>query len=100
MEQDPPDEDVPPPPQQPSRPKVSPSAEPPRKSEPDQKKRRLDEWDPDVVVQLYALLYRCQSGLGYSQSELPEQRARVVATWERLCQLDGSTALRTLQALG
>lgn len=60
----------------------------------------LEEWDPELVVQLYALLYRCQAGLGYFQSENPEQRARVASTWERLCQLDGALALRTLLELG
>jgi len=60
----------------------------------------LEEWDPELAVRMYALLYRCQAQLGYFQSESLEQRARVAATWERLSQLDGAAALRTLLELG
>jgi hypothetical protein len=57
-------------------------------------KHRLDEWDPDLTVQLYATLYRAQRLAGHADSEIPEVRARTTATWERLCQLDGAAALR------
>jgi type VI secretion system protein VasJ len=59
-------------------------------------RHRLDEWDPDLAVQLYATLYRAQRLAGHADSEVPEVRARVLATWERLCQLDGAAALRAV----
>ena len=37
---------------------------------------------------------RAQRLAGHAESDIPDVRARVTTTWERLCQLDGAAALR------
>jgi type VI secretion system protein VasJ len=57
---------------------------------------RLWEWDPELCSQFYQALYAAHRGMNVAtgMETLPEARARELAIFERLCQLDARAALK------
>ena len=56
---------------------------------------RLWEWEPVLCSQFYQALYAAHRGMNTAMGEAPpELRAREMAVFERLCQLDASAALK------
>ena len=57
---------------------------------------RLIDWEPQLATDLYVHLYRIRR-MVYS-TEDPEQKAKLAASFERLCQLDAGEAFKILQS--
>jgi type VI secretion system protein VasJ len=58
---------------------------------------KLEQWDPDLCADLYAALYAAHRGANQGYEVTPEMRARELAAFDKLCQLDPGEAIK-LQA--
>ena len=57
---------------------------------------RLSEWDPALCADLYGALFAAHRGMNQAEEPTPEARARQTAAFERLCELDASSAIKLM----